>query len=314
MGPLPIKIEAASTPFDTVPTGSHRSHTKMAYSPGSKLSVAGIQNATVLSENKVMCTSGTFTGEIMLLVDWLIIAGGKEYQVNTEADADAVWTHAKQKAGIDPPSLTQVDQFEMVSNKLPQLLVPPPVPQLSHCECNFSDCDTEEESLEADRLLMSTPLPSPPAAPELAATPLAPSPSTKSKVPEPATASPSTKSKVPELRFPPPLASAAEPAPLPQRHVGDKLKWELNEETYRIAVFTDKGLLQVKSITDGGAQTHTHDCKCDACWEYNHSAPWRPRLPLAKAFFETESAWRASLPQGGNFYTKKIDSRYNEWL
>jgi hypothetical protein len=278
----------------------------MAYAPGSKLSVASIQNATVLSENKVMCTSGTFTGEIMLLVDWLIIAGGKEYQVNTEAEADAVWTHAKQKAGIDPPSLTQVEEYPMVSNKLPQLLVPPPVPQLgSHCECQFSDCETEEESLEADRLLMPTPLPS--------SSPLVQS--AASRVPEPAAASPSTKSKVPELRFPPPLGEPVpKPAPLPQRHVGDKLKWELNEETYRIAVFTDKGLLQVKSITDGGAQTHTHDCKCDACWEYNHSAPWRPRLPLAKAFFETEVAWRASLPQGGNFYTKKVDSRYNDWV
>ena len=288
---MPIKIEPASTPFDTVPTAT------MAYAPGSKLSVASIQNATVLSENKVMCTSGTFTGEIMLLVDWLIIAGGKEYQVNTEADADAVWTHAKQKAGIDPPSLTQIEEYPMVSNKLPQLLVPPPMPQLSQGDGNFSDCDTEEESLlEADRLLMSSPLPSssPPAAPEPAAQ--------------------ASASRPPELRFPPPLASAAEPAPLPQRHVGDKIKWELNEETYRIAVFTDKGLLQVKSITDGGAQTHTHDCNCGPCWEYNHSAPWRPRLPLAKAFFETESAWRASLPHGGKLYTKNVNSRYNEWL
>ena len=259
----------------------------MAYSPGSKLSVAGIQNATVLSENKVMCTSGTFTGEVMFLVDWLIIAGGKEYQVNTEAEADAVWQHAKQKAGIDPPSLTRVDEDdsfkgskssvpyympgEMVTNKLPQLLVPPPVPNLGvDSDGNFSDCETEEETL------LVTP-------------------------------APSTKSKVPELRFPPPLASAAEPVPkqvLPQRHVGDKIKWELNEETYRIAVFTDKGLLQVKSITDGGAETHSKDCNCGPCWEHNHNAPWRPRLPLAKAFFETESAWRASLPQGGKLYTK----------
>jgi len=293
----------------------------MVYSPGSKLSVGGIQNATVLSENKVMCTSGTFTGEVMFLVDWLIIAGGKEYQVNTEAEADAVWQQAKQKAGIDPPSLTRVDEDdsfkgpkssvpyympgEMVSNKLPQLLVPPPVPNLGvDSDGNFSDCEAEEEMLEADRLLMSTPLSSSsPPAPELAASPLAQSHA--SHVPEPAAASPSTKSKVPELRFPPPLAaSAAELAPLPQRHVGDKLKWQLNEETYRIAVFTDKGLLQVKSITDGGAQTHTHDCTCVPCWEHNHKAPWRPRLPLAKAFFETESAWRASLPNGGKLYTK----------
>ena len=293
----------------------------MAYSPGSKLSVAGIQNATVLSENKVMCTSGTFTGEVMFLVDWLIIAGGKEYQVNTEAEADAVWQHAKQKAGIDPPSLTCVDEDdsfkgpkssvpyymlgEMVTNKLPQLLVPPPVPNLGvDSDGNFSDCETEEETL------LVTPAPStkskvPETAAQSATSRLpepAASPSTKSKVPEPAAQS--AASQPPELRFPPPLASAAEPVPLPQRHVGDKIKWELNEETYRIAVFTDKGLLQVKSITDGGAETHSKDCNCGPCWEHNHNAPWRPRLPLAKAFFETESAWRASLPQGGKLYTK----------
>jgi hypothetical protein len=40
----------------------------------------------------------------------------------------------------------------------------------------------------------------------------------------------------------------------------------------------------------------------------------QPRLPLAKTFFADEAAWRATLPQGGKFYTKNVDSRYNEWV
>ena len=235
----------------------------MAYSPATKLCymAIGFQNAVVLSENKVMCTSGTYAGQTMLLVDWLILAGGDETVIPSTitASPEQVWLHAKQKAGIDPPSLAHVD--------LPQLLVPPAAASPS-TSSNV---------------------------PELAAA----SPSTSSNVPELAAASPSTSSNVPELRFPPPL---------PQRHVGDKLKWELNDETYRIAVFTKKGLLEVKNVKDGGAAVH-NDCKCDACWEFNHNAPWRPRLPLAKAFFETESAWRASLPQGGNILTNYVSTR-----
>lgn len=227
----------------------------MAYSPATKLSymAVGFQNAVVLSENKVMCTSGTYAGQTMLLVDWLILAGGDETVIPSSITAapEQIWLHAKQKAGIDPPSLAHV-------STLPQLLVPP-VPQAS-----------------TTQLLVP---------------------------PEPAAASPSTSSNLPELRFPPPLTEA-----LPQRHVGDKLKWELNDETYRIAVFTKKGLLEVKNVKDGGAAVH-NDCKCDACWEFNHNAPWRPRLPLAKAFFETESAWRASLPQGGNILTNYVSRR-----
>ena len=226
---MPIKIETSNTPFYTVPS-------KMAYSPATKLSymAIGFQNAVVLSENKVMCTSGTYAGQTMLLVDWLILAGGDETVIPSTitASPEQVWLHAKQKAGIDPPSLAHVD--------LPQLLVPP------------------------------------------------------------AAASPSTSSKVPELRFPPPLEA------LPQRYVGEKLKWQLNEETYRIAVFTEKGILQVKSVEDGGAAVHK-DCTCSPCRDYKMvpRAPWQLRLPLAKTFFADEAAWRASLPQGGKMLIKR---------
>lgn len=276
----------------------------MAYIPGSKLSyiLGGIQHAMVLSENKVMCLSGLFLGQVMLLVDWLIIAAGTEQQSNTMTEAHDIWTHAKQKAGIDPPSLAHVDEDYEMSTKLPQLLVPP-----VHAPC----CSTE---YPYGCLKLSGPA-APPAAPELAAPPLAqPSashlpepaaPPATSRLPEPAAGSPSTKSKVPELRFPPPLAEVTEVAEaLPQRHVGDKLKWELNDETYRIAVFTNKGLLEVKNVENGGAAVHNDGCTCGPCWEHKHNVPWRLRLPLAKAFFETEAAWRASLPLGGKLLAK----------
>jgi len=273
----------------------------MTYIPGSKLSyiLGGIQHAMVLSDNKVMCLSGLFLGQIMLLVDWLILAAGTEQQSNTFTEAHDIWTHAKQKAGIDPPSLAHVDEDYEMSTKLPQLLVPP-MPQLAS-----SCCDT---AFACGCLELSGPA-APPAAPELAASPLAQS--SASHVPEPA--APSSATKVPELRFPPPLG---EPAPLPQRHVGDKLKWELNDETYRIAVFTNKGVFEVKNVEDGGAAVHNNECTCSPCSDYKMvpRAPWQPRLPLAKAFFETEAAWRASLPQGGKFYTKYVTSRYKDWV
>ena len=276
----------------------------MAYAPATNLvyiSSSGSHAATVLSDNKVMCTAGIFSGQSMLLVDWLILAAGDEIIMKPQfgKSADDVWEHAKQKAGIDPPSLTRVDTsfFEEMS-KFPKLLVPPPVPA-SPC------CDTEYACgcLELDAAAPAAAAPSAAAADAV---------STKSKVPELAATllAPSAATQLPELRFPPPLEA------LPQRHVGDKLKWELNDETYRIAVFTKKGLLEVKNVEDGGAAVHNNDCTCSPCSDYKMvpRAPWQPRLPLAKAFFETESAWRASLPQGGKLLTKYVTSRYNDWV
>lgn len=81
--------------------------------------------------------------------------------------------------------------------------------------------------------------------------------------------------------------------------VGTKLKWVLNEETYRVAIVTKKGVLQVKSVQDGGGECHEEGCGCGHCWEYLHNAPWRHQLPLKKTFFASEADWRKSLPSSG---------------
>jgi hypothetical protein len=81
--------------------------------------------------------------------------------------------------------------------------------------------------------------------------------------------------------------------------VGTKLKWVLNEETYRVAIVTKNGVLQVKAVEDGCGECHDEGCSCGPCWEHLHDAPWRPRLPLKKTFFESEAEWRNSLPFSG---------------
>jgi len=87
--------------------------------------------------------------------------------------------------------------------------------------------------------------------------------------------------------------------PLP-RAVGSKLRWTLDEETYRIAVQTKKGILQVKSVTDGAGECHDDSCSCVPCAEIRMFAPWRTTRPLKLTFFADEAAWKASLPEGGN--------------
>jgi hypothetical protein len=74
---------------------------------------------------------------------------------------------------------------------------------------------------------------------------------------------------------------------LPPLAIGAKSKWVLNEETYRIAIQTANGLLQVKSVTDGGGE-------CDTT---KHTVGGT--YPLMKKMFADEAAWRASLPYGG---------------
>jgi hypothetical protein len=93
----------------------------------------------------------------------------------------------------------------------------------------------------------------------------------------------------------------------PRRCERMKLKWmsNTNAETYRIAVVTKKGILEVKSVTDGACDCHnTHNCSCKPCREIRLSRgqlpAWRARAPLKKTFFPTEAAWRASLPEGGS--------------
>lgn len=79
-----------------------------------------------------------------------------------------------------------------------------------------------------------------------------------------------------------------------------KLKWVLNDETYRIARrLTDGRVLQVKSVTDGGGDCHNDDCRCIPCREIALSGgtPWRTARPLNKTYFADEYAWLKSLPQ-----------------
>jgi hypothetical protein len=82
---------------------------------------------------------------------------------------------------------------------------------------------------------------------------------------------------------------------------GSKFRWTLNAETYRIAIQTDKGVLQVKSVTDGAGECH-ENCFCTPCKEFRMvpRAPWVTRLPLTKKMFADFAAWEASLPKTGH--------------
>jgi hypothetical protein len=85
------------------------------------------------------------------------------------------------------------------------------------------------------------------------------------------------------------------PLPVPTHtiDIGTKFKWMLNEETYRVAIQTADGVLQVKSVTDGAGDVHGDACYCVRCL-YSTG-----RLPLKQTLFANEDSWRASLPRGG---------------
>lgn len=77
----------------------------MAYPPATRLMFTSSSSeknwAIVLSDNNVKCLSGTYKGETMKLIDWLILAGGKECAEECyEGEAAAVWKHAQTKAGL----------------------------------------------------------------------------------------------------------------------------------------------------------------------------------------------------------------------
>jgi hypothetical protein len=94
-----------------------------------------------------------------------------------------------------------------------------------------------------------------------------------------------------------PTASAAPPPA-----IGTKFRWTLGPETYRVAIMTAKGVLQVKSVTDGAGEVHPTTCReCRPCKELAMTppAPWA-RRPLKKTLFADEATWRASLPTGGS--------------
>jgi hypothetical protein len=69
--------------------------------------------------------------------------------------------------------------------------------------------------------------------------------------------------------------------------IGSKFKWisASNNQTYRIAIMTANGLLQVKSVVEG-----TVECDTSRSIGGTH--------PLIKTLFANEAEWRASLPQG----------------
>lgn len=99
----------------------------------------------------------------------------------------------------------------------------------------------------------------------------------------------------------PDAASDITPTP-PPAAIGSKFRWTLDANTYRVAILTAKGLLQVKSVTDGGGEVHPTTCReCTPCKELAMTppAPWA-RRPLKKTMFADEPAWRASLPTGGS--------------
>jgi hypothetical protein len=78
--------------------------------------------------------------------------------------------------------------------------------------------------------------------------------------------------------------------------IGTKLKWVLNEETYRVAIVKKNGILQVKSVTDGAGDCH-EDCGCARC---HHAILFNCRRPLKKRLFANEFDWQLSLPSGGD--------------
>ncbi len=93
-----------------------------------------------------------------------------------------------------------------------------------------------------------------------------------------------------------PLASMTPKLPITTTSaidIGTKFKWILNEETYRVAIQTKEGVLQVKSVMDGAGDVHSDACCCDRCL-YGTG-----RLPLKQTLFVNEDSWRASLPRGG---------------
>jgi len=74
-----------------------------------------------------------------------------------------------------------------------------------------------------------------------------------------------------------------------QYPIGTKFRWSdlYNDETYRIAIVTKKGFLQVKSVTDGGGDV-----------DKTRSLTPGSRYPLKKRLFADELSWRTSLPNG----------------
>ena len=76
------------------------------------------------------------------------------------------------------------------------------------------------------------------------------------------------------------------PEPIRRYPERTKIKWILNDNTYRVAIVTRKYILQVKSVTDG-------------ILEVDKESPHRKTSPKLIAF-DNDSLWRKSLPPGGD--------------
>ena len=89
----------------------------------------------------------------------------------------------------------------------------------------------------------------------------------------------------------------------PPRPVGTKLTWTEDPYTYRIAVFTEQGLIQVKSVTDNITNMYVDRCSgCESLWDSvscrcDKYKVWRNE-EMIKPFFKNETEWRATLPEG----------------
>ena len=76
-----------------------------------------------------------------------------------------------------------------------------------------------------------------------------------------------------------------------------KFKWILNENTYRVAVVTKVGVLQVKSVINSQPDLHDNSCKCICCCNVYNG--FRMCFPLKTTFFNCKSDWFNSLPETG---------------
>ena len=92
----------------------------------------------------------------------------------------------------------------------------------------------------------------------------------------------------------PPISAPSTPVPAPPPPaIGSKFRWTLDANTYRVAIMTAKGVLQVKSVTDGASEFHPTTCReCRPCKELAMTppAPWA-RRPLKKTMFAEEASW-----------------------
>ena len=79
------------------------------------------------------------------------------------------------------------------------------------------------------------------------------------------------------------------------RSIRTKLKWvsQFDPDTYRVAIITYKGVLQVKSVTNGWGE-------CDTSYTLGGT------YPLIKKLFPSEEVWRASLPVGSITVTEPM--------